>query len=48
MGAAIATSTSAGQRPPPDIKSVRRKHMGQFVDEIITLIALGDSRHPRE
>jgi len=22
--------------------------MGQFVDEIITLIALGDSRHPAE
>jgi hypothetical protein len=24
------------------------KHMGLLVDEIITLIALGDSRHPKD
>lgn len=28
--------------------AVKVKHMGLLVDEIITLIALGDNRHPKE
>jgi hypothetical protein len=32
--------------PSWNTQSSRKQQMGQFVDEIITLIALGDNRHP--
>jgi hypothetical protein len=34
--------------PPRGLRQQRRRRMGLLVDEIITLLALGDTRHPKD
>jgi hypothetical protein len=47
-GLVISCETSSRPITANDGSGEGEKHMGQLVDEIITLIALGDSRHPKE